>query len=353
MARPEGLRGTPRPPMPGGGGIGLPLCERGRAAPGGRAPGGGGGACPGAGGRGGAALGAPDGGAGRAAGAGPPAAAGGGAGRACPGAGGRGGAGGVGRAAAAGRAGPSSSARRGGAGRSLPDDVTRRPGGVGLAAGGAAGGGAGSAASAGAAGCSGAAGAAAAGFAAAFLGSAAFLAGAFFAFGGSSGWTSRMRPSRSALRRTRSACASSMLEECVLTPIPSERQRSSVSLFVMPSSFASSCTRIFGAKFLVQSFAGVVVFNRSSVGAVRPLRHITAFHPRTNRAVRTTLVPSPAVSRRGPSGAHGPHRVTRATAAPSRGRCGERPVRGSRATRRRAKPLVLAVYDRSPALPPP
>ena len=72
-----------------------------------------------------------------------------------------------------------------------------------------------------------------------------------------------------------------MLEECVLTPIPSDSQRSSVSLFVIPSSLASSCTRFFAAKFLVQSF-GV-----SLRGALRPVGHTTAVHPRTNRTVGT------------------------------------------------------------------
>ena len=48
--------------------------------------------------------------------------------------------------------------------------------------------------------------------AAAFF-AAAFLAGAFFAGAGSSGCTSRRSPSASALRRTRSACASSMEDE--------------------------------------------------------------------------------------------------------------------------------------------
>src|ERR1700728_1679661 len=47
---------------------------------------------------------------------------------------------------------------------------------------------------------------------AAFL-AAAFLAAAFLAAGASSGWTSRRRPSASAFRRTRSACASSMEDE--------------------------------------------------------------------------------------------------------------------------------------------
>lgn len=63
---------------------------------------------------------------------------------------------------------------------------------------------------------------------------------AFEAGAGSSGCTARTRPSRSALRRTRSAWASSIDEEWLLTPIPSPIERSSASLFVSPSSFASS-----------------------------------------------------------------------------------------------------------------
>ncbi len=77
---------------------------------------------------------------------------------------------------------------------------------------------------------------------------AAFFAGAdslvvlaaFLAEAGSSGWTGRRKPSASALRRTRSACASSMEDEWLLTPIPRERASSSPSLFVRPSSLASS-----------------------------------------------------------------------------------------------------------------
>jgi hypothetical protein len=65
---------------------------------------------------------------------------------------------------------------------------------------------------------------------------------------GSSGCSGRVKPSRSARRRTRSACASSIPEECVLTPMPRSRARSRVSLFVIPSSLASSWTRIFAAK---------------------------------------------------------------------------------------------------------
>ena len=63
---------------------------------------------------------------------------------------------------------------------------------------------------------------------------------AFFAGAGSSGWTGRRNPSASALRRTRSACASSMEDEWLLTPIPRERARSSPSLLLRPSSLASS-----------------------------------------------------------------------------------------------------------------
>jgi hypothetical protein len=57
---------------------------------------------------------------------------------------------------------------------------------------------------------------------------------------GSAGAGGRRRPSRSALRRTRSACASSMDDEWLFTPIPRDRQSSRASLFVRPSSRASS-----------------------------------------------------------------------------------------------------------------
>lgn len=79
---------------------------------------------------------------------------------------------------------------------------------------------------------------------------AAFLTGAFFAaafFSGfdSSGCSSRTRPSRSARRRTRSACASMIDDEWLFTSIPMTRQRSTASLLVRPSSLASSWTRMF------------------------------------------------------------------------------------------------------------
>ena len=76
----------------------------------------------------------------------------------------------------------------------------------------------------------------------------AFLATAFLGFSGSGGCSARVSPSRSALRRTRSACGSSMLDEWLLTPMPSATERSSVSLFVIPSSLASSWSRMFFGK---------------------------------------------------------------------------------------------------------
>ncbi len=67
----------------------------------------------------------------------------------------------------------------------------------------------------------------------------AFLA-AFLAAAGSSGWTGRRNPSASALRRTRSACASSIDDEWLFTPMPRDKASSSPSLLVRPSSLASS-----------------------------------------------------------------------------------------------------------------
>ena len=70
-----------------------------------------------------------------------------------------------------------------------------------------------------------------------FFAPAVFVAAAFLAGGaGSSGCTGRRRPSRSAFRRARSAWASSMDDEWLFTPIPRDRQRSSASLLVRPSS---------------------------------------------------------------------------------------------------------------------
>lgn len=61
--------------------------------------------------------------------------------------------------------------------------------------------------------------------------------------------TSRRSPSASARRRMRSACASSIDADGLEAPIPSFWASASNSLLVNPSSFESSCTRIFfGAK---------------------------------------------------------------------------------------------------------
>jgi hypothetical protein len=61
-----------------------------------------------------------------------------------------------------------------------------------------------------------------------------------FGSAGSSGCTARRSPSLSALRRTRSAWASSIEEEWLFTPMPNDTQRSRASLLVRPSSRASS-----------------------------------------------------------------------------------------------------------------
>jgi len=87
------------------------------------------------------------------------------------------------------------------------------------------------------------------------VGAAAFAAfvalvalSTFSAFRASPG-TSRRSPSASARRRIRSACASSIDADGLEAPIPSFWASTSNSLLVSPSSFESSCTRIFfGAK---------------------------------------------------------------------------------------------------------
>jgi len=286
MGRPDGPRGgaEPRPPIPGGGGIGLPLApRRGGAGASGESSSVGGEAGAGSSSSVGVATTA---GVSDAAGAGarwagrvPDAGVGVGVGVS---AGAMEAAGATGRSTAAGAAlgvgaAGSSSIRRGATGRSLPLEVTRRAGGR---AGAGSGRGAGASTRAGSATGAGAGGAGSATGARAAAGAAPFFV-TLVGFAGSSGWTSRTRPSRSALRRTRSACASSMLEECVLTPIPSDPQRSSVSLFVIPSSLASSCTRFFAAKFLF-SPSGCVYG-----GAMRRDGRTTAVHPRTNPGVGT------------------------------------------------------------------
>ena len=71
------------------------------------------------------------------------------------------------------------------------------------------------------------------------------LGRAFFAGLASSGWCSRISPSRSARRRRRSACCSMMVEEWLFAPTPMTLERSMISAFVIPSSLASSCIRMF------------------------------------------------------------------------------------------------------------
>ncbi|MCU1344657.1 MAG: hypothetical protein JWL70_923, partial [Acidimicrobiia bacterium] len=82
---------------------------------------------------------------------------------------------------------------------------------------------------------------------------------------GSSGCWSRTRPSRSARRRTRSACASSIPEEWLFTPMPRAMLRSSASLFVRPSSLASSWTLIFPATCVNNPFVNPPLWSDPSV----------------------------------------------------------------------------------------
>lgn len=220
--RPGGM--GPRPPAPGGGGIGRPLRDRG-------GPGGGG-------------IGRPladKGGEDRGGGTGPRAA---------------------GRGTSLGIDPPPtvSPSGRWGRGRSVGREEITRPG-IGAGAGGASVAGVGSERAAAVSG-SGLVGVARAGASAAtssgFV-AAVFLAADFLAGLGSSGCCSRISPSRSARRRTRSACASMIDEECVLTPIPRSKHRSRHSLLVSPSSLASSWTRSFAARgnpFLVFAHRG-------------------------------------------------------------------------------------------------
>jgi hypothetical protein len=177
MGRPLGERGGP----PGGGGMGRPLGLMGGA------------------GRGGGGLGPRS------------------SGRRAGGAG-RGGSGGAGRPEAAGRGGAGrGGAGSAGAGRRRPSSsvadrlVMRRRGGPAWGAGSGAGGLRGGS-----------------GLAASCLG------------GSGSAWAGRRRPCWSARRLTRSAWASSILEEWLFTPIPRALHSSRASLLVSPSSRASS-----------------------------------------------------------------------------------------------------------------
>ena len=155
---------------------------------------------------------------------------------------------------------------------------------------------------------------------------AAFLVLLRAGLGGSSGWTSRFRPSRSALRRTRSAWASSMLEEWLLTPMPRAMLRSSASLLVRPSSLASSWTRIFPATCAV-SLSSVACRHRATA---RGRTSLSGF-PTRFRTVRCAgagphrhrPVPGRPGRRLDASapGRHSPAAPGRAR-RPARGRCG-------------------------------
>jgi hypothetical protein len=130
---------------------------------------------------------------------------------------------------------------------------------------------------------------------AAFLAAATFFAGAFFAaepfsdpsssacaagaafFAAdflpaliSSGCSGRVRPSRSARRRRRSACASMIVDDWLFASTPIAEVSASISEFVIPSSFASSCTRTFFAKTW-SAFRGCR--GRGSTAARRRNRH--------------------------------------------------------------------------------
>ena len=160
-----------------------------------------------------------------------------------------------------------------------------------------------------------------------------FLAGAFLAgvFLGSSGCCSRRMPSWSALRRTRSACASCTLEEWLFTPMPSCSQRSRSSLFESPSSFASSCTR---------GFLGKEVPN-----ACRSRRPLPDWAAISILAQRGPAARSPFGAARAPPRRRQPSALWQTPA-------GGRRHRSSRANPGTARHPDPAVYDRAARLPP-
>jgi hypothetical protein len=143
---------------------------------------------------------------------------------------------------------------------------------------------------------------------------------------GSSGWTSRTSPSLTARRRTRSAWASSMLEEWLFTPMPSAIERSRASLFVRPSSLASSWTRIFPATCAVCP-SSVACHHRATArrrtslsgfpGAFRTARPARP-RPRPCRRAPGTLGRTPHGARPDPGTPAARHRATH----PDQGRSG-------------------------------
>jgi hypothetical protein len=83
-----------------------------------------------------------------------------------------------------------------------------------------------------------------------------FLAAAFLASLGSSGCSARVSPSRWARRRIMSAYASFRDEEGLLADKWSSPASSNVSALVIPSSLASSCSRMFFDAISVTPFPG-------------------------------------------------------------------------------------------------
>jgi hypothetical protein len=102
---------------------------------------------------------------------------------------------------------------------------------------------------------------AAAFFAGAASPEAAFLAAAFLTGLASSGCSSRVSPSRTARRSSRSACASISELDWFFTPTPMTSHSDNSSALVIPSFLASSCTRMFFAK-LLSAFPGTVCDGR-------------------------------------------------------------------------------------------
>jgi hypothetical protein len=108
----------------------------------------------------------------------------------------------------------------------------------------------------------------------------------------SAGDWARLSPSRSALRRTRSAWASSMLEEWLFTPIPMAKHSSSPSLLVRPSSRASSYTRIFLGKLFFSPFVVASCLRRQAV------RLTYSILPRSPALAMSASTAGAAISRR-------------------------------------------------------
>ncbi len=121
---------------------------------------------------------------------------------------------------------------------------------------------------------------------------------------GSSGATSRRRPSLSTLRRMRSAWASSMEADGLEAPMPNVWASASNSLLVRPSSFESSCTRIFfcaktfpcfvcsqSASTILYSSTTTTVFERRTISLSATASFSSRAHLRA-RDARAGLTPA-------------------------------------------------------------